>query len=986
MVDVSVLPPTVEVQWETGTWTDATNDLREVDLLHGSARVSNPDRPTVASAAGSITLSGRLTAGRRGRRFRARISRTPSAVLWEGWIQEPDQTASADPAVRWRIAGLLTERLQQEAMITAAARTVAATIADSTLWTGLVGAAASAAQLPVRSLKAVIFEGRTGRFVSQFASVAGARPLERRRGGLRFAAPAVSAAPADAVTLDSAAVIVNSARSEDRADRIRNRATLQRQLTSADTFSADVEVRLTGRANGRGDTEVLTASGSIPITPEAGVTYSNWAVSVLRAWADVMAYTGLVGGSLSSVQQTAWFGTSHADEADRGRVGEAPLSGADLPAAAVGTPTASAVPVSASWQPGRPAANAVPFTVTQRWYNRQAPGGPRIVTTDVVNAGPRNATDHFWRNPTESYEPNFSTLNDLVRWGPNTARIGGLPLLGLGAVLRVTADITRVSDPVEIVVSNNPSILQWGLRPLVLVDWLAGSTDLTAQIDYLAELRHEHIIEVPLRQPTAAAQAVVDALDAGDYVNLTISDPARNVDIRELCLVVSRGLRYRKDVGAVLRFRCLETGVAPPAPTQAPATPTGLAAAALTETSIAVSCDSTTGAASYQFRHRVDGTSAWTVVDAGMTPLATITGLAASTTYDVQVRATNAIGSSAWSSTVSVDTPAPAVAAPHTPTGLNVSAVSSSSVSAAYMAAATGGAASSFQLRHRIGTGAWTVVDVNPPLAGSMTITGLAASTTYEVQVRARNAVGDSPWSSGVNVTTRPTTPTNLTLQAAGTTVTAAVDTVAGATGYGWRIREQGSSQWQTSTTSAATQTIPGLTAGATYEIQARASNSAGDSPWTATRTVTISATPPGPTITELRRRQSGQVYDLLVRFQSQRTSGTVASYLQGVRPRSSATDQNPSWNQELTRTTSSTFNNRWFLGIPPSTQYEIYGSVTYTDGVTSDVSVVQLATPILSGESYPARTLTLDAAPVTVDDNPIALRETTTIEEPSDD
>ena len=57
-------------------------------------------------------------------------------------------------------------------------------------------------------------------------------------------------------------------------------------------------------------------------------------------------------------------------------------------------------------------------------------------------------------------------------------------------------------------------------------------------------------------------------------------------------------------------------------------------------------------------------------------------------------------------------------------------------------------------MQHRIGNGAWTVID--SATAGttlSYTITGLTNSSEYQVQVRAVNSAGDGAWSDTVRAT-----------------------------------------------------------------------------------------------------------------------------------------------------------------------------------------------------------------------------------------
>ncbi|WTK78544.1 glycoside hydrolase family 18 protein [Streptomyces sp. NBC_01511] len=80
---------------------------------------------------------------------------------------------------------------------------------------------------------------------------------------------------------------------------------------------------------------------------------------------------------------------------------------------------------------------------------------------------------------------------------------------------------------------------------------------------------------------------------------------------------------------------------------QAPGTPAGLAAGAVTASSVALSWNAVTGATGYNIYR--DGTKVQTATGTS----ATVTGLAAATSYQFQVSATNAVGESAKSTAVS---------------------------------------------------------------------------------------------------------------------------------------------------------------------------------------------------------------------------------------------------------------------------------------------------------------------------------------------
>ena len=106
--------------------------------------------------------------------------------------------------------------------------------------------------------------------------------------------------------------------------------------------------------------------------------------------------------------------------------------------------------------------------------------------------------------------------------------------------------------------------------------------------------------------------------------------------------------------------------------------------------------------------------------------------------------------------------PPPPPLTPGRPSTPNVSAASPSSLRITWSAPSSGPSPTSYELRYRRdGAGSWQ----SPVSAGnsrSYTISGLAASTAYEVQVRARNSAGPGGWSASGRGTTNtaPVPPT----------------------------------------------------------------------------------------------------------------------------------------------------------------------------------------------------------------------------------
>ena len=96
--------------------------------------------------------------------------------------------------------------------------------------------------------------------------------------------------------------------------------------------------------------------------------------------------------------------------------------------------------------------------------------------------------------------------------------------------------------------------------------------------------------------------------------------------------------------------------------------------------------------------------------------------------------------------------------APVTPFAPTVTAVSSTSLQVSWEAPAnTGPPITDYDYRYREPSGSWTEVTNTTITGTTVTIEGLAASTSYDVEVRATNAEGTSDWSNpGIGATNAP--------------------------------------------------------------------------------------------------------------------------------------------------------------------------------------------------------------------------------------
>ena len=166
----------------------------------------------------------------------------------------------------------------------------------------------------------------------------------------------------------------------------------------------------------------------------------------------------------------------------------------------------------------------------------------------------------------------------------------------------------------------------------------------------------------------------------------------------------------------------------------------------------------------------------------------------------------------------------------------------------------TGPAIDNYDLRYREGTsGSWTNGPQNQT-GTSATIPGLTESTSYQVQVLARNAEDDSPWSpSGSGQTGAlgaPDVPTSLSATRGNQEVMLSwIQPSGGAEVTGYEYEQDVSGRWISTGSTDTTTTVTGLTNGQSYTFRVRAINSAGASAASiASASVTPATVPGAPT------------------------------------------------------------------------------------------------------------------------------------------
>lgn len=247
----------------------------------------------------------------------------------------------------------------------------------------------------------------------------------------------------------------------------------------------------------------------------------------------------------------------------------------------------------------------------------------------------------------------------------------------------------------------------------------------------------------------------------------------------------------------------------------------------------APSSDGGNGITGYKYRTSTDGGTTWGAWTStvGISSPVVLTGLNNGQAYSLQLRAVNGKLDGAISATASA-TP---IAVANEPTITTINRFNNS-LSVVFTAPSVTlnndftGAVPVTNYQYSVDNGT-TWVTRSPAGTGAVLIENLSMNTTYQVRLRAINAVGNGVSSSATEVTTHNlTAPTGLTLTPGNgqftVGLTAPATTSFGAiTNYQYKVDAL---DWVSTTTSATTFTITGLTNGVTYSVKVRAVNGGG--------------------------------------------------------------------------------------------------------------------------------------------------------------
>lgn len=194
-------------------------------------------------------------------------------------------------------------------------------------------------------------------------------------------------------------------------------------------------------------------------------------------------------------------------------------------------------------------------------------------------------------------------------------------------------------------------------------------------------------------------------------------------------------------------------------PAAVPAAPTGLSyTSGYNYLTISFTAGNDGGSPLTNYKYSIDnGTSYTALSPADTTSPITITGLTNGTTYQVKLRAVNAVGDGVQSTALS----ALVATVPSAPTSLSATA-GSAQLTISFTPGANNGAAIT-NYKYSIDNGATYTAFSPADTTSPVTITGLTNNTTYQVKLRAVNAIGDGAESSAVSGTPTGGTPSEPT-------------------------------------------------------------------------------------------------------------------------------------------------------------------------------------------------------------------------------
>lgn len=180
----------------------------------------------------------------------------------------------------------------------------------------------------------------------------------------------------------------------------------------------------------------------------------------------------------------------------------------------------------------------------------------------------------------------------------------------------------------------------------------------------------------------------------------------------------------------------------------APGTVNGVATSSTLSTSIGLTWPVPAGTLpmNYIVQFRVTGTTTFATFGTATSPSINVTGLAATTSYDFRVQASNPAGTGGFSTVLAASTTA-VQAAPGQVVGVSVGSPTTTSLVATWQPPVSGGTPTSYTVQYKLSTVS-TYTSATATTGTSLILSGLVSASTYNVHVFATNNTGSGPVSS----------------------------------------------------------------------------------------------------------------------------------------------------------------------------------------------------------------------------------------------
>ena len=569
-------------------------------------------------------------------------------------------------------------------------------------------------------------------------------------------------------------------------------------------------------------------------------------------------------------------------------------------------PSDSVTPAALPVAPAKPTGVAGAASVTLTWV---APTDPTTAAVSGYKVQYRTAAAADWSGATTvSVSGTSTTVTGLTDATAYVFRVRAVNRIGDGAWSPASSDVTPAALPAA---PAKPTVV--GGAAKATVTWVAPTNPTSAAVSGY---------DVQYKTATGSTWGDWTRTGAATSVSETVTG-------------LSNGTAYVFRVRATNRigdgaWSPASDSVTPADAPEKPAKPAGVAKVSSVTVSWAAPADRGATISAYAVQYKTATGGTWATVTrtgAATSTSETVTGLANATAYVFRVRATNSVGTGAWSPASASVTPAALPVAPAKPTGV----AGAASVTLTWVAPAdpTTAAVSGYKVQYKTAaaenwSGATTVSRTGT--ATSATVTGLTNGTAYVFRVRATNRIGDGAWSpasSDVTPAALPAAPAKPTVAggAAKATVTWVAPTnptTAAVTGYKVQYKTATGSTWgdwtRTGAATSVAETVTGLTNGTAYVFRVRAVNRIGDGAWSpASDSVTPADAPEAPA----KPTGVAKVSSVTVSWAAPDTRGaTISAYAVQYKTATGGT-----WT-DWTRTSAATSTSETVTGLANGTAY----------------------------------------------------------------